>query len=76
MRISEIKSLTDNYKVRGALSMFWEMHEYRKALEKYNKDDCSIFDVYTVLVNVFLEKHDCDQKTNEYYRNERRCLKD
>ncbi len=43
MRISKIKAFSDDYKVRGAISRFWEIEEYRKALETHNQEDCTIF---------------------------------
>ena len=43
MRISKIKAFSDDYKVRGAISRFWEIEEYRKALETHNQEDCTTF---------------------------------
>lgn len=75
MRISKIKAFSDDYKVRGAISRFWEIEEYRKALETHNQEDCTIFDIYDIIVNTFINKYNCDQTTTKESSKERKYLK-
>lgn len=52
MRISEIKAMTDDYRVKGCLSALWEIACYRQLLSSYTQLDsletlfCGVRDLY------------------------------
>ena len=65
MRISEIKRLTDKRRVRKIITYLWEFDSFRSALSYFHKADCTIHDIYDVIVNTFFRLLDEDSQSEK-----------
>ncbi len=63
MRISTIKTLTDDEKAARILSYLWMEDDYKRAMSAYPEEGATLDGLYKVIVDVFLKQLDEDEKT-------------
>ena len=73
MRISEIKNLTEDRKVKSILSFLWDTEEFSNPLKAYHNTDCTIENVYNLVKEVYLNMP--DSVHNKYKREISRLSK-